>query len=49
MSAATDAATATFHDQVIALLPKLRVQALALTRKRPGAYAPTDGPAGAFA
>jgi RNA polymerase sigma-70 factor (ECF subfamily) len=37
MSAATDAATATFHDQVIALLPKLRVQALALTRNRAAA------------
>ncbi len=27
----------TFHDQVIAILPKLRVQALALTRNRAGA------------
>ena len=30
-------ATADFHDQVIALLPKLRVQALALTRNRASA------------
>ncbi len=34
---ATDAATATFHDQIIAILPKLRVQALALTRNRAAA------------
>ena len=27
----------TFHDQVIAILPKLRVQALALTRNRAAA------------
>jgi RNA polymerase sigma-70 factor (ECF subfamily) len=33
----TEEATATFHDQVIALLPKLRVQALALTRNRAAA------------
>lgn len=31
------AATTTFHDQVIAILPKLRVQALALTRNRAAA------------
>ena len=30
-------ATTVFHDQVIAILPKLRVQALALTRNRAGA------------
>ena len=30
----TEIATPDFHDQVIALLPKLRVQALALTRNR---------------
>src|ERR1700760_3809377 len=29
--------TPTFHDQVIAILPKLRVQALALTRNRAAA------------
>jgi RNA polymerase sigma-70 factor (ECF subfamily) len=29
--------TTTFHDQVIAILPKLRVQALALTRNRASA------------
>lgn len=29
--------TTTFHDQVIAILPKLRVQALALTRNRAAA------------
>ena len=29
--------TATFHEQIIAILPKLRVQALALTRNRAGA------------
>ncbi len=34
---ATAEANATFHDQVIALLPKLRVQALALTRNRAAA------------
>ena len=35
----TDAATAqpTFHDQIIAILPKLRIQALALTRNRAAA------------
>ena len=31
------AATSVFHDQVIAILPKLRVQALALTRNRAAA------------
>jgi RNA polymerase sigma-70 factor (ECF subfamily) len=36
-STATAAETATFHDQVIGLLPKLRVQALALTRNRAAA------------
>ena len=30
-------ASATFHDQVIAILPKLRIQALALTRNRSSA------------
>lgn len=34
---ATDAATADFHDQIIAILPKLRTQALALTRNRAAA------------
>ena len=29
--------TATFHEQIVAILPKLRVQALALTRNRAGA------------
>ncbi len=29
--------TATFHGQIVAILPKLRVQALALTRNRAGA------------
>ena len=33
----TATATKTFHDQVIAILPKLRVQALALTRNRAAA------------
>ena len=33
----TATATPEFHDQVISLLPKLRVQALALTRNRAGA------------
>ncbi len=39
MTAQTDAAkaTATFHDAVIAILPKLRIQALALTRNRAAA------------
>ena len=32
-----DTATADFHDQVIGILPKLRVQALALTRNRAAA------------
>jgi RNA polymerase sigma-70 factor (ECF subfamily) len=31
------AATQTFHDQIIAILPKLRIQALALTRNRAAA------------
>ena len=34
---ATAQATATFHDAVIAILPKLRIQALALTRNRAAA------------
>ena len=34
---ATTAATRDFHDQVIAILPKLRVQAMALTRNRTAA------------
>jgi RNA polymerase sigma-70 factor (ECF subfamily) len=33
----SQAASPTFHDQVIAILPKLRVQALALTRNRAAA------------
>jgi RNA polymerase sigma-70 factor (ECF subfamily) len=33
----TTTLTTTFHDQVIAILPKLRVQALALTRNRAAA------------
>jgi len=33
----SQAVTPTFHDQVIAILPKLRVQALALTRNRASA------------
>ena len=33
----TDIMTITFHDQVIAILPKLRIQALALTRNRAAA------------
>lgn len=39
MNAATEfqMTTLCFHDQVIAILPKLRVQALALTRNRAGA------------
>lgn len=32
-----DAATADFHDHIVAILPKLRVQALALTRNRAAA------------
>ena len=31
------AITQTFHDQIIAILPKLRIQALALTRNRAAA------------
>lgn len=33
----TDIMTPSFHDQVIAILPKLRIQALALTRNRAAA------------
>jgi RNA polymerase sigma-70 factor, ECF subfamily len=33
----TQAATPTFHSQIVAILPKLRVQALALTRNRAAA------------
>ncbi len=33
----SDTTFASFHDQVISILPKLRVQALALTRNRAGA------------
>jgi RNA polymerase sigma-70 factor (ECF subfamily) len=33
----TAQATATFHDQIIGILPKLRIQALALTRNRAAA------------
>ena len=37
MTAETAFATPTFHDQIIAILPKLRIQALALTRNRASA------------